>query len=255
VRDPLAELLADAAGFPSCGRCKYVETGTPELCFACARRSMENLAPFEQRCPVCDQPVGPGDARCGNPTCNRSDLQFEWNWAIAMKSGPLDRVIRLYKYEGQHGWAKIFGRILLGFLEQHRDTFREFGFIVASPTVAGTFEHAREVLREAAYEDLFSPDSWPFDVVGAPAIIRTREVGRFAGKSYQQRRALADSDLFDSIQITEPQKIAGRQVLVYDDVFTTGLTLQTVATRLRASGATAVCGVSLVRAPFRGRHS
>lgn len=255
MADPLADLLADAAGFPGCGRCKFVETGTAELCLACAARSMEHLAPFDDRCPVCDQPIEAGDVRCGNPTCNRSDLQFTWNWAIAMKSGALDRVIHLYKYGGQHSWAKIFGRILLGFLELHKETFREFGLIVASPALTGAFEHAREVLREAAYEDLFSPDSWPFDVVGSPAIIRTKEVGRFAGKSYQQRRALADGDLFDSIHVTEPQKIADRKILVYDDVFTTGLTLQTVATRLRASGATDVCGVSLVRAPFRGRHS
>ena len=41
-------------------------------------------------------------------------------------------------------------------------------------------------------------------------------------------------------------------VLVYDDVFTDGLTLNEVARALRRVGANAVCGVTLCRQPYRG---
>jgi predicted amidophosphoribosyltransferase len=192
---------------------------------------------------------------CGNPMCSRVNRQFDWNWAIAMKSGPLDRAIHSYKYDEQRGWSKIFGRILLGFLERHPDPFRSFGLIVATPALADEFDHTREVLREAAYEDLFSPEEWPFDVVGPPAMILTEPVRRFAGKTFQQRLAIADEQLRKAIKVVDPKRIAGKDILVYDDVFTTGLTLNTVATVLKANGAGTVCGVSLVRAPFRGRHS
>jgi predicted amidophosphoribosyltransferase len=214
---------------------------------------MEALAPVDKRCEVCDQPLL--NSHCGNPICSNVNRHFQWNFAIAMKTGALDRVIHLYKYEGQHGWAKIFGRILLGFLERHSDTFREFDVIAASPAAADGFDHAREVIREAAYEDLFNPDSWPFDVEGSPLMVRTGPVTRFAGKKFQQRLAIADEQLRGVIKVVDPKRIAGCQVLVYDDVFTTGITLNTVAGVLKAHGATRVCGVSLVRAPFRGRHS
>lgn len=213
---------------------------------------MEALAPFDKRCQVCNQPLV--NSHCGNPMCSNSNRHFEWNFAIAMKSGAIDQVIHAYKYEGQHGWAKIFGRILLGFLERRSEAFREFDLIVASPAGTDGFDHAREVLKEAAYEDLFNPDNWPFDVEGSPVIIRTGPVSRFAGKKFQQRLAIADQ-LRGAIKVVDPNRIAGSQVLVYDDVFTTGITLNTVAGVLKANGAARVCGVSLVRAAFKGRHS
>jgi predicted amidophosphoribosyltransferase len=46
------------------------------------------------------------------------------------------------------------------------------------------------------------------------------------------------------------------RILVYDDVFTTGLTLNEVARALRVEGgASAVCGVSLARAVYRGSRA
>lgn len=39
--------------------------------------------------------------------------------------------------------------------------------------------------------------------------------------------------------------------LVYDDVFTDGLTLREIARKLRDAGATRVCGVTLCRQEYR----
>jgi hypothetical protein len=39
--------------------------------------------------------------------------------AIAYLSGALRTRILRYKYDGDHGWSLIFGRLLLGWLEQH----------------------------------------------------------------------------------------------------------------------------------------
>jgi predicted amidophosphoribosyltransferase len=45
--------------------------------------------------------------------------------------------------------------------------------------------------------------------------------------------------------------VAGKSVLVYDDVFTDGLTLREVAYKLRAADAERVAGLALSRQPFR----
>ena len=190
--------------------------------------------------------------------CNQTNRGFSWNWAIAMKSGALDQVIRMYKYggPGQRGWAKIFGRILVGFLEAHAEPFRGFDLIIASPADPGAFDHTREVLKEAAYEDMFNLEAWPFDAtVAPPVMVRTQPVKRFAGKNFQQRLAIAEQELLPALRVVDPKRVAGRRVLVYDDVFTTGLTLHTVGKVLEASGAEEVCGISLARAPFRGRST
>jgi len=248
------ERLAQVPGFGWCGRCLYSASGPTELCFACARRTMEPLA--AARCPVCDRPFAAGERTCGNPLCNRTDRWFGWNLAIAMRSGVLKDVINHYKYDDAQGWALIFGRVVAGFLEEQAAIVRRFDIITASPTYLGpggrAFDHTRTVLWRAAAE--MSPgEVWPFDIQGEPLIVKTALTPTMVGHTYRQRRDIAEGPLRDALRVTRPQDVPGRCVLVYDDVFTDGLTLNEVARALRLAGAAEACGVTLCRQPYRGR--
>jgi predicted amidophosphoribosyltransferase len=217
---------------------------------------MEGLADFNKRCGVCDRAYDPGQEECRNPLCMSSHRQFNWNFAIAMRSGALERAINAYKYDGRRGWAIIFGRILAGFLEQEAQTFRDFDLIIASPTYVGVdgrdFDHTRLVLQYAA-EDVAPGNSWPFDLNDVPVIIKTGPTESFATKTYAQRRDSAQTQLRDALQVPDPRRTNGTRILVYDDVFTDGHTLNEVARSLLVlGGATEVCGVTLCRQPFRG---
>jgi predicted amidophosphoribosyltransferase len=246
------ERLEQVPGFGRCGLCLYNTSGPAELCFACARRTMEPLAP--RRCLVCDRPYAAGESICGNPLCNRSDRWFQWNFAISMRTGTLKDVINRYKYEGQWTWAYIFGRVVAGFLEEQAGLFREFDVITASPTYVGPdgrgYDHTRMVLARAAAE--VSPGSlWPFDITGEALIVKTVPTPRMVGHTYRERRDIAEGPLRDALRVT--RDVRGKRLLVYDDVFTDGLTLNEVALALRRAGATEVCGVALCRQPYRGQ--
>lgn len=248
--------LANAPGFGRCGRCMYRESGPSALCYACASRAMEALPKWGNRCERCDHPFNVGERSCRNPVCNFAEPYFTWNFAIAMRSGILERAINAYKYGGTRGWGLIFGRILAGFLEERATSFRHFDLIVASPTWTGAggrpFDHTREVLSYAASE-LVPGSKWPFETSGEPSIVRLSATPPFVGCSYRERRRLAESALRPSLKVIHPERIRGRQVLVYDDVFTDGLTLREVARALmRDGGAVAVCGVTLCRQRYRG---
>jgi len=247
--------LANAPGFGLCRRCPYRESAPASLCFACARQTLEGLAP--KRCKVCDLQFEAGETACRNPTCNRGDRSFRWNYAIAMRSGVLEAAINDYKYHGVRGWATIFGRVLAGFLEEQSPTFRQFDTITASPTLVGdggrTFNHTRVVL-EAAARELSAGNAWPFDLTGEPVIVKTKPTETMVGKSYAQRRAYAETELRAALAVPASARTSGKRVLVYDDVFTDGLTLNEVARTLRGEGkAAVVCGVTLCRQPWRRR--
>jgi predicted amidophosphoribosyltransferase len=256
---PTRPTLADldvAPGFGHCGRCVYQQSGYAALCFACARRTIEALAPADQRCATCDLPFAAGEDACRNPLCSSPDRQFDWNYAIAMRSGQLLRAIDLYKVHGRYGWALIFGRVLAGFLEQEAELFRGFDLIVASPTYVGAggraFDHTRRVLEHAAAEVLPGRQPWPFDLADPGAIVKTAPSRPFRGKTWQERRAIARDEIRPALSI-HPGRTAGRSILVYDDVFTDGMTLNEVARALRTLGtARRVCGVTLCRQPWRG---
>lgn len=201
---------------------------------------------------VCDQPYQEGRGKdCGNPVCNAGWRRFEWNYAISMRRGPVLNAINAYKDGQQREWATVFGRILLGFLEEHRDLFESFGLIVATPTWTGpggrAFDHTREVLRAAEAE---APGEWPFDLEETPAVVLTGKTPRMKPLTYQARKAAAHGPYREALLVPDPARVRAEDVLVYDDVFTNGLVLNEVAIALSGAGAAMVAGVSLCRQPW-----
>lgn len=236
------------AGFGNCARCAYLAGGPADICFACAQKSFERLAP--NRCELCELPLEQG--ACGNPLCNwtESERFFHWVWAISMRTGSLRRAIDRYKVDGKIAWARIFGRVLLGYLNANPSVFKQYDLIVPSPTYVGdggrAFDHTGEVLAAARLED---DGTWPF--VGN-VIQKTQPTTPFRGRGWQRRRQIAETELRQALTIPSPALVVGKRVLIYDDVYTEGLTLREVARALRGAGATEVSEVVLARQPYGG---
>jgi predicted amidophosphoribosyltransferase len=173
-----------------------------------------------------------------------------------MRSGILEKALNAYKYENKRGWAVIFARVLVGFLNEEGSSFNSFDLIVASPTFVGLggrdWDHTRRVLLEAS--ELDEGTGWPFDTAESPAIIKTAATEPMMGKKWKERYEIARGPLRAALQIPEPARTEGKAVLVYDDVFTDGQTLNEVARCLIVEGgAREVCGVTLMRQPYRSR--
>jgi predicted amidophosphoribosyltransferase len=248
----LTESTPEPAGFGNCRRCPYLQTGTAAICYRCARRTIEDVAP--ERCVTCDHPLPAGQELCGNPLCNRQSEERQWEfvWAIAMRTGALDRAIKAHKYAGKWGWSLIFGRVVVGYLDANRDTFEDFDVIIPSPTYTGphgdSYDHTGEIIGRAELED----DSWPFrrDVMR-----KTRATPRLAqvAGGFPARALVAETEIAPALQVSRPEAVRGKLVLVFDDVFTSGLTLREVARKLRQAGAQAVYGIVLARSRFKGK--
>lgn len=248
--------LAGVPGFGRCRTCMYVDTGSPALCSRCASRSLELLPDQDRRCAVCDHPFNDDEIECRNGPCNAGWRMFDRNYAIAVRSGVLDRVIKRYKYGGARGWGRIFGRILVGFLDANAERFAAYDLITSSPTYVGPdgrdFDHTREVLD---YADQEAAGRWPFDVGGAPAITKTAATQRLVDAgTYQARKALAQGPLREALAVPNRAVTAGKAILVYDDVFTDGLSLNEAARALHVEGgARQVSGVTLARSIYGRR--
>jgi predicted amidophosphoribosyltransferase len=88
---------------------------------------------------------------------------------------------------------------------------------------------------------------WPFrhDVMAKTACTPSMQ-----GLTFQQRAQMAETHLRSALSVTAPDAIDGKLVLVFDDVFTAGLTLREVAFKLKAEGAAGVAGIVLARQPY-----
>lgn len=238
-------------GFPRCARCPYVRTGPARICVACASQTFESIA--ADSCPICSQALD-ADGTCWNWLCNDPLRRISRIHAIAYQSGTLRRLINDYKYGGKRAWALIFGRLVLGWLEQHA-AHAPPDLIVVNPTYTGPggreFAHAETVLRVAAKEDTMR--RWPFDLAAAPAIVKTRATNRSANAT-AKAKCEAARELRSALSVADPSRTAGRRILVYDDICTTASQLDAVAECLLDDGrASKVEGLVLARAPWRRR--
>jgi predicted amidophosphoribosyltransferase len=242
------------AGFGQCGSCAYREaSGRPEICYSCTLLAIKP-AGADNTCRICDHPLHQ-DGTCHNPTCVRSDRFFKWNWAIGYRAGILQSRLGRYKFEGAKGWALIFGRILVGFLDDHRPSFKDFDLIVGSPSYTGpgaerNWDHIRLILEQAAEA---GAGRWPFDLQSPAAIIKTKPTSPLRqAVRYQRRREIAEMEIRAALAVPDTIRIAGKKILIFDDVFTDGLTLNELARALRGVQASLVCGVSLARSTYQG---
>ena len=73
------------------------------------------------------------------------------------------------------------------------------------------------------------------------------------GMTWRDRKAESEGALHKTLEVPDAERTRGRRILVYDDVFTCGFTLNEVARCLREAGkATSVSGVTLARQKWKG---
>jgi predicted amidophosphoribosyltransferase len=246
--DSLGDL--QPAGFPRCPKCPLLVGGSAAVCYACASATLTRA---RNPCPVCGQEDG-NNGRCRNRLCTDPDRSIDKIVAIAMKGGAVDATIKQLKYPPWvRGWAIIFGRLVFGYVEANANRDRT-GLIVANPTYVGAgsdraVRHTELVIEAAAREDTLN--RWPWDVGEPRAIVKTGPSPRSAGSGLAAKIEAADA-LVDVLRVPNPQRTAGKGIIVYDDVCTTGVQLDRVARLLKGQGgATVVVGLVLARARWR----
>jgi predicted amidophosphoribosyltransferase len=235
----------ETAGFGNCPRCAYISTGTASICFECANETIEHLS--RERCLICDGRLK-ADGDCGNPLCNDSPEERGWEYiyAISMRSGTLKSTINAYKYAETKGWAWIFGRVLVGYLEDI--DLPPWDLIIPMPTYVGegarSWDHIDLILERAMIEG-------PEQPIRRDVMRKTKATPRLVDQhGFYARAVLAEREFGPALEVIDRAAVLGKSVLVFDDVFTSGLTLREVARKLKAAGAREVAGIVLARQPF-----
>src|SRR3712207_1614824 len=153
--------------------------------------------------------------------------------------------IMSYKYGEDRSWADVLGRILVGFLDDRREDFERYdvittGAIYVGPRAQRLWDYLALILDAAGRER----SGWPF----APGLIdKSGPTGRFLGISTEDRRRIAEGELRTALSVPAPERITGRRVLVFDDIYSEGFSLREMARVLLRAGATEVAGLVLAR--------
>jgi len=231
----------------------------PAVCPVCATRSDDPAhRPFCGPCwaalPI---GLGPGCAVCGEPfpgldgtlpcaACRRAPPPYAFARAVAAYRDGMREAIHGLKYGGRTVLALPLGRLLADAGPAVVPVaLREW----ADGLVPVPLHPARLAERGFNQAELLAAPcrtAWGLPVLGQ-ALARTRATLPQTDLDAEARRA----NVRDAFRVRRPAEVAGRRLLLVDDVLTTGATAGAAARALRAAGAAAVGVLALARVVAR----
>ena len=213
VKTPL-EYIISALSPLECHICK-VEGFM--LCFSCSQTVMPEV---ESRCYICNKLTS--QQRICSSCQSKSKLRRVW-W-LGPYSETLKQLIFQMKYERKRAYAREFGELLsatLPFLPE--DTI-----VMPVPTASKRIR-ARSYDQAVLIAESFSKHR---GLSMNQSIIRTSQVDQI-GKRRTERMKQMES----SLSLKNPTVVKGKNIILIDDVLTTGATLESAAGLLRENGA------------------
>ncbi len=185
------------------------------------------------------------------PLCERARPPFQWALAYGVYQNRLRGMIHLLKYERIPTIAEPLGKLLAASIAQRND-------LPANLTVVAVPLHAirqRErgfnqtaLLAEVTVRALrkLRPDLQI--ELARQAMGRQRATESQSGLRPHQRRR----NLRGAFFIRQPEQIAGRSMLLLDDIYTTGATARECSRTLQRAGAASVYVATLARSQREG---
>ena len=201
------------------------EAFVAEYFCACCRTPFLNPAPLDEQ----------GVCRL----CRSGTREFEAVYSFGAYEGALQGMIHLFKYESVRPLARPLGRWLIqAFPREQR-----FDALVPMP-----LHWIRRLRRGFNQADLLAREvSRQTGIEVARPVKRTRNTEKQATLSRAGRRR----NVSGAFRVTDAACVRGKRLLLIDDVFTTGATLNACARALKRAGAAHVSALTLARVDRR----
>ena len=183
------------------------------------------------------------EARCG--LCRRLDQPYVRAAAYGSYESGLRDLIHLLKYQQVRPAANVLGRMLAEVIAGFEPVWGQTRVLVAPvPLFSGKLRHRgfnqSELIARAALKLRTGANELTLE---PQILVRVRDTQSQVGLTPHQRR----ENLRGAFRVAEPQKISGCDVLLVDDVFTTGTTASECARVLRRAGAERVWVATVAR--------
>jgi competence protein ComFC len=223
---------------PQCAQCAAETVAGEYLCDGCAGEAKRIVAPF---CRGCSEPFAgaiTGAFLCGD--CKERDFQFTCAVSPYRATGVVREFIHRFKYQRHFYLRHPLAEWLAAGLEDERLREPALDFLVPVP-LHRTREREREFNQAQVLAELLSARA------GVPTLAALKRV-RYTTTQTRLDRARRMENLRGAFCLKAGAGIAGRHLLLIDDVFTTGSTAEECARVLHRGGVASVRVLTVARA-------
>ena len=205
---------------------------------------------FPPKCVFCGKVLDTGETGI----CRRCQKELPWLTGgeaeltgefFSLCAAPLryqDQVrdsIRRYKFKGRRGYHKVYGKLVAQCVHDH--LAGRYDLITWVPL-------SSQRKKERGYDQAFLLASAAALELGEVAVETLRKERNTDPQSGITEAAQRRANVLGAYTPVDPELVAGKRVLVIDDVVTTGSTLSECARTLRTMGAADVVCAALARA-------
>jgi len=205
------------------------------ICDDCLRKVVYIKPPI---CRVCGKPRDKYFAGDLCEDCSKEGMPFEIARSVVLYDGVIKEAIHKFKFEGKKALSPILGRFLVEHLDRGEIPVKKIDAVIPLPL-------SRKRFRQRGYnqtELLANEISAQYPIkTDSRSLIKSRDIAPQFELS-RVNRLLNIKGAFSCSPLT------GKNVLLIDDIYTTGATVREASGSLKAAGAKNVYVLTLARA-------
>ena len=236
---PLVEKLLQFFLPSQCHCCeKFLEEGRKGICPDCFSKIRWLAPPF---CSVCGTPFRSKEVEnhpCG--ACATKEKYFTMARALGYYEGPLQEAIHRWKYQGRMSLTSFFGEWMAEALQRY---WRPSSLDLLIPVPLH-----RQRLRERGFNQALLLAQELSQRTGILCHKRVLQKKKPTLPQVNLSGSEREKGVRGAFQIMEKEKLKGKSILLVDDVYTTGATVNECAKVLMAGGAERVDVLTLAHA-------
>ena len=203
------------------------------ICPECAGQIEWVASPLCTCCGVVFASRDGADRVCGD--CQTEPLPFTRARAAAIYEGPVAKAITNFKFGRRMAYLPVMQHWL------RRPLCLEL--VAAADLLAPVPLHPKRLKHRGFNQSLLLARTFPEVPVEREAVVRTRHTVPQVGLKARERR----DNVMGAFAVPDPALVKGKNVLLVDDLFTTGSTVQECAKVLRKAGARQVEVLTVAR--------
>ena len=232
VMDSLLDFLYP----PSCFHCDKLLSEHKMLCDEC----FENLEAISfGECPVCGMHLPQGVTTCPDHPTTSAFEPIQFIRSLGIFNDVLKNLIHGLKYKDRTDIGVYFGH-LLGKLVVNEHRFRGFELVIPVPLYKTRQRERGYNQSERIARGIFERARIPY----AKSLVIRKQVTQSQTLLDLRER---EENVRGIFEITDKKKIEGKNIIIVDDVITTGATAKSLAKTLRDANAGTVCTICVAR--------